>query len=72
MEHPVDAKDGERIAGTAIGAVVGGVIGSKIGGDAATVAGAAGGAVAGNQAQKAYQEKKTYTTTERRCKPAGT
>jgi uncharacterized protein YcfJ len=75
VEHQADPKDENRIAGTAIGAVVGGVIGSTIGGGdgkkLATVAGAAGGAVAGNQVQKKVQEKNTYTTTERRCKPAG-
>lgn len=72
VTHTAEPKDEHRIAGTAIGAVVGGVVGSQFGGGngkkLATVAGAAGGAYAGNRAQKAVQEKNTYTTTERRCK----
>jgi uncharacterized protein YcfJ len=74
VTHTADPKDENRIAGTAIGAVVDGVIGSTIGGgdgkELATVAGAAGGAVAGNQVQKKVQENNTYTTTQRRCRPA--
>jgi uncharacterized protein YcfJ len=74
VEHPVEPKDDKRIAGTAIGAVVGGVVGHQFGGGSgktlATAAGAAAGAYGGRKAQEKYQDGKTYTTTERRCKPA--
>jgi uncharacterized protein YcfJ len=74
VTHTADPKDDHRIAGTVIGGVVGAAIGNQFGGGSgktlATVAGAAGGAYAGNRAQKAVQEKNTYTTIERRCKPA--
>ena len=73
VTHTADPKDDHRIAGTVIGGVVGAAIGNQFGGGSgktlATVAGAAGGAYAGNRAQKAVQEKNTYTTVERRCKP---
>ena len=73
VTHTADPKDDNRIAGTAIGAVVGGVIGNQFGGGKgkklATVAGAAGGAYAGNRAQKAVQDKNTYTTVEHHCEP---
>lgn len=74
VEHPVEPKDDKRIAGTAIGAVIGGVVGHQFGGGSgktlATAAGAAAGAYGGRKAQEKYQDGKTYTTTERRCKPA--
>jgi len=74
VEVPVEPKDDKRIAGTAIGAVIGGVVGHQFGGGTgktiATAAGAAAGAFGGRKAQEKYQEGKTTTTTERRCKPA--
>lgn len=66
-----EARDENRIVGTAVGAVVGGIVGNQIGGgrgrDLATIAGAVGGGYAGNQIQKGMQERDTYTTEERRC-----
>ncbi len=64
-------QDEHRIAGTAIGALVGGVVGAQIGdGDGraiATVAGAAAGGYAGNRIQKSAQDKRTVSSTEKRC-----
>ena len=64
-------KDQHRIAGTAIGAVVGGLVGNQVGGGKgktlATVGGAVAGGYVGNRVQKKAQDKKAYTTTERRC-----
>ena len=67
----VQPKDEKKIAGTAIGAVAGGLLGNQIGGGSgktlATIAGATAGGYAGNKVQGNQQDKKTYTTTERRC-----
>ncbi len=72
-----DPKDEHRIAGTALGAVVGGAIGKDVGDrDITTAAGAAAGALIGRKIQEQIQEnradRRTTTTTERRCAPAGT
>jgi uncharacterized protein YcfJ len=72
-----DPKDRHRIAGTAVGAVVGGAIGRDVGDrDITTAAGAAAGALIGRKIQEEIQEnradRRTTTTTERRCAPAGT
>lgn len=71
VTHQRPVQDGNRVAGSLLGAVVGGALGSKVGGGngkkAATVIGAAAGGYAGNQIQKGMQERDTYTTTEQRC-----
>ena len=69
-------KDEHRIAGTAIGAAVGGAVGHDVGDkDITTAAGAAAGALIGRKIQEEIQEnnadKRTTTTTVRRCGPAG-
>ena len=69
-----DAKDRNRIAGTAVGAVVGGAVGKDVGDrDITTVVGAAAGALIGRKIQEEIQdnraEQRTVTTTERRCAP---
>jgi uncharacterized protein YcfJ len=69
-------KDEHRIAGTAIGAVVGGAVGKDVGDrDITTAAGAAAGALIGRKVQEEFQEnradRRTTTTTERRCGPPG-
>jgi uncharacterized protein YcfJ len=69
-------KDEHRVAGTAIGAVVGGAIGKDLGDrDLTTAAGAAAGALIGRKVQEEIQEnnadKRTTTTTVRRCGPPG-
>ncbi len=71
-----DPKDPHRIAGTAAGAVVGGAVGKDVGDrDITTVVGAAAGALIGREIQEEIQdnraEKRTVTTTERRCAPIG-
>jgi len=64
-------RDGNRLAGTGIGAVVGGLLGTQVGGGSgkvlATVAGAAAGGYAGNKIEQKVQGADTYTTTEQRC-----
>jgi uncharacterized protein YcfJ len=72
-----DPKDSHQIAGTALGAVVGGAIGKDVGDrNLTTAAGAAAGAFIGRKIQQHVQEnqaeKRTVTTTERRCGPVGT
>ncbi len=71
VTHQRPVQDGNRVAGTLIGAVVGGALGKQVGGGngkkAATVVGAAAGGYAGNQIQKGMQQRDTYTTTEQRC-----
>jgi uncharacterized protein YcfJ len=53
-----EARDPNRIAGTALGAIVGGVIGHQIGdNNAGTVAGALLGGIAGNQIERRQQEQ---------------
>jgi uncharacterized protein YcfJ len=73
-QRPVS--DGNRIAGTAVGAVLGGVLGHQIGaGDGrtlATVAGAAAGGYAGNRVQHELQQRDTVATTEQRCRTVTT
>ena len=71
VTHTKEAKDKDRLAGTAIGAVVGGLLGSRIGGGntriATGLAGAAAGGYAGNKIEQKVQKGDTYTTTEQRC-----
>ncbi len=70
VESAVEPRDDRRIAGTVIGGLVGGAVGNDVGDSGVTTAaGAAVGAIAGNQAQKALQDDRTVTTTERRCDP---
>lgn len=68
VERRVD--NGNRAAGTVLGAIVGGVLGSTVGkGDgrkAATVAGAVVGGAVGNNAARG--EERYYADTERRCR----
>ena len=69
-------KDEHRIAGTAVGAVVGGAVGKDVGDrDITTAVGAAAGALIGRKVQEEIQDhnadKRTTTTTERRCGPVG-
>ena len=76
VETTAAPKDEHRIAGTAIGAAVGGAVGHDVGDrDITTAAGAAAGALIGRKLQEEYQEhnadKRTTTTTVRRCGPAG-
>jgi len=76
VQTTADPKDEHRIAGTAIGAVVGGAVGKDVGDhDITTAVGAAAGAVIGRKVQEEIQEnnadKRTTTTTVRRCGPAG-
>jgi len=71
-----DPTDPHRIAGTAVGAVVGGAVGKDVGDrDITTVVGAAAGALIGRKVQEEVQdnraEKRTVSTTERRCAPIG-
>jgi uncharacterized protein YcfJ len=71
-----DPADPHRIAGTVGGAVVGGAVGKDVGDrDITTAVGAAVGAVIGRKVQEEIQEnredKRTVTTTERRCAPIG-
>lgn len=67
VERQVD--NGNRAAGTVLGAIVGGVLGSTIGkGDgrrAATVVGAVAGGAIGNNAARG--DGSSYADTERRC-----
>lgn len=66
------SKDDHRVLGTAVGAVAGGLLGNQVGGGKgktlATVGGAVAGGYVGNKVQKNAQDKKTYYTTERRCR----
>jgi uncharacterized protein YcfJ len=76
VESTAAPKDEHRIAGTAIGAAVGGAVGHDVGDrDITTAAGAAAGALIGRKVQEEIQEnnadKRTTTTTVRRCGPAG-
>jgi uncharacterized protein YcfJ len=70
--HRRTPKDQHQIAGTVIGAIAGGVIGNQVGGgrgrDLTTVAGAVGGGYAGKKIQQGQQNRRTYTTIERRCR----
>ena len=71
-----DPADPHRIAGTVGGAVVGGAVGKDVGDrDITTAVGAAVGALIGRKVQEEIQEnradKRTVTTTERRCAPIG-
>ncbi len=65
------SKDDHRLIGTGVGAVAGGLLGNQVGGGKgktlATVGGAVAGGYVGNRVQKNAQDKKSYTTTERRC-----
>ena len=71
-EYPVErrAENGNRAAGTVIGAIVGGVLGSTVGkGDgrkAATVAGAVVGGAVGNHAAQGGDHY--YSDVERHCR----
>ena len=69
-EAPV--QDGNRIAGTAIGALLGGVLGNQIGNGGgrtlATIAGAAAGGYAGNEVQGNMQRSDRQTVMETRCR----
>ena len=71
-EVPVERRtdNGNRAAGTVIGAIVGGVLGSTVGkGDgrrAATVAGAVGGGAVGNNAARG--DDRYYEGVERHCR----
>jgi uncharacterized protein YcfJ len=70
-----DPKDPHRIAGTAAGAVVGAAVGKDVGDrDLTAAVGAAAGALIGRKIQEEIQEnradRRTVTTTERRCAPA--
>ncbi len=73
VEYEVQAKDPNKITGTAIGAVVGGLLGNQIGGGsgktAATVVGVAGGAYAGRKIQENQQQAnaRTESRMERVC-----
>ena len=70
VESAVEPREEKKIAGTVLGALVGGAVGNDVGDrDLTTAAGAAVGAIAGNKAQEAFQDKRTTTTTERRCDP---
>lgn len=68
VQRPVD--NGNRAAGTVLGAIVGGVLGSTVGkGDgrrAATVAGAVVGGAVGNNAARG--DDRYYSDTERHCR----
>jgi uncharacterized protein YcfJ len=69
-----DPADPHRIAGTVGGAVVGGAVGKDIGDrDLTTAVGAAAGALIGRKVQEEIQdnraERRTTTTTVRRCAP---
>lgn len=69
-----DPADPRRIAGTVGGAVVGGAVGKDVGDrDITTAVGAAAGALIGRKIQEEIQEnradRRTVTTTERRCAP---
>ncbi len=65
-----EARDSNRIAGTAIGAILGGAVARDVGDrDLTTAAGAAVGAAAGRRAQREFQENRTTTETEIRCAP---
>jgi uncharacterized protein YcfJ len=71
-----DPADPHRIAGTVGGAVVGGAVGKDVGDrDITTAVGAAAGALIGRKIQEEIQEnradRRTVTTTERRCAPVG-
>jgi len=71
-----DPADPHRIAGTVGGAVVGGAVGKDVGDrDITTAVGAAAGALIGRKIQEEIQEnraeRRTTTTTERRCAPVG-
>ena len=61
FEDLQEARDSNRIAGTALGAIVGGVIGHQLGSgrgnDAATVGGALLGGLAGNQIERSQQDR---------------
>lgn len=73
VEYQVQAKDPNKITGTAIGAVVGGLLGNQVGGGTgktvATVAGVAGGAYAGRKIQENQQQNnaRTESRVERSC-----
>ncbi|MDR2013584.1 MAG: glycine zipper 2TM domain-containing protein [Rhodanobacter sp.] len=68
VDHRVD--NGNRAAGTVLGAIVGGVLGSTVGkGDgrtAATVAGAVAGGAVGNNIAK--NNDQYYPATQRQCR----
>lgn len=70
VERPKQAKDPNKITGTALGAVAGGLLGHQVGDGRgkklATVAGAVGGALAGRKIQE-HRQKQTETVIERRC-----
>jgi uncharacterized protein YcfJ len=71
-----DPTDPHRIAGTAVGAVVGGAVAKDVGDrNLTTIVGGFLGALIGRKVQEEVQdnraEKRTVTTTERRCEPIG-
>ncbi|KAF1055526.1 MAG: hypothetical protein GAK43_00321 [Stenotrophomonas maltophilia] len=71
VEVQRNAKDPNRIAGTATGAVVGGLLGNQVGGGngkkLATVAGAVAGGAVGRNVQGRSQERNGDRVVERRC-----
>lgn len=69
---PEPYKDKHQIGGAVVGGLAGGLLGNQVGGGKgktlATVGGAVAGGYVGNKVQKNAQDKKTYYTTERRCR----
>jgi len=71
VEVQRNAKDPNRITGTATGAIVGGLLGNQVGGGngkkVATVAGAVAGGAVGRNVQGRHQQESGNRVVERRC-----